>query len=727
MNVLTAQRRYGIEVDEAGKSLHPALLRAGVFWATWVALVACLMAARGIYLAWNWDLLHKFPAAKLLSALAIGLRFDASAAGFLCVVLLPIALVPLAVNTSRQRWNVYAGLLLALTLPLLVLTIADSELVRAVGRRTATSSLFLYGESDWRVSGIVRQFTALVVAGLALASVWTFLVLRGRRWVIDAEARTTLPRADSASSLIWSAGLLLVSAAVLTIAIRGGLTNAKPLGVVHTHPEPQLDNLALSTPFVLIKSLNSDKLPRMRFFANRRELLAHMNGAPIAPPLLQGSATATPPNVVVLVMESLSLGYMGEINGVPGYTPFLDELTHRSLFFPNAWANAMRSMEGIPAVIGGVPALGKEPLLGSSYAATQFAGLGTVLAQRGYDLAFFHAANRGSMYLDQFAARAGFTHYYAREDYPNPKDDDGAWGTFDEPYFQHVAQRIEQMRQPFGVVVFSLTAHHPFKVPPELADQFPDGPLPILKTIAYSDYALRRFFATVQTRPWFANTLFVITGDHGFLPYLPKYDNDLGRWRVPLILYQPGRTWPKADLRQPVAQIDIVPTIADLIGAPQGAHNLLAKSAFEPGERTVVLRRENSLFVVGAEHFLFYPLNGEAPQLYRIEDPGRQSPLSGREDIREHLTRRAQASLQYFNDGLLAGTLLEPAASSPLPGAANQPSDHGLEDASRAHAGADAHRHHPVLLLAPAQAVHQSGSADRAGGAKRMAERNSAP
>ncbi len=76
------------------------------------------------------------------------------------------------------------------------------------------------------------------------------------------------------------------------------------------------------------------------------------------------------------------------------------------------------------------------------------------------------------------------------------------------------------MRQPFAAAVFSLTAHHPFKVPAALADRLPDGPEPILKAIAYSDYALRRFFETAQTRPWYKDTLFVITADHGYLPYL---------------------------------------------------------------------------------------------------------------------------------------------------------------------------------------------------------------
>ena len=49
-----------------------------------------------------------------------------------------------------------------------------------------------------------------------------------------------------------------------------------------------------------------------------------------------------------------------------------------------------------------------------------------------------------------------------------------------------------------------------------------------------------------------------------------------------------------------------------------------------------------------------------------------------------------------------------------------------LEDARRAHAGADAHGHHAVLRLVPAHAVHDGRGADRAGGAERVAERDRA-
>src|SRR5262249_21708693 len=143
----------------------------------------------------------------------------------------------------------YAWILFALTLPMLVLQTVDSELARVVGRRTAVDSLFLYGESDWHFAGIARQFAPLVVAGVAVAMLWGLAVLRTRRWILDTELRTAASDRSLLRAAAWCGAFLLLSAAALTIAIRGGVTNVRPLSIVHTHPEPQLGNLALNTPF----------------------------------------------------------------------------------------------------------------------------------------------------------------------------------------------------------------------------------------------------------------------------------------------------------------------------------------------------------------------------------------------------------------------------------------------------------------------------------------------
>ena len=74
---------------------------------------------------------------------------------------------------------------------------------------------------------------------------------------------------------------------------------------------------------------------------------------------------------------------------------------------------------------------------------------------------------------------------------------------------------------------------------------------------------------------------------------------------------------------------------------------------------TVVLRAENSVFTVAAGYFLFYPLDGGEPQLYRIDDPERREPVTDHAELRQHLIQRTRANLEYFYNGLLDGTLLQ--------------------------------------------------------------------
>lgn len=82
------------------------------------------------------------------------------------------------------------------------------------------------------------------------------------------------------------------------------------------------------------------------------------------------------PNVVILILESFALEYMGtSVNASPGFTPFLDELSKRSLFFRHAFANGRRSIEGIAAIYAGIPSLMEEPFISSQFSANHFVGL----------------------------------------------------------------------------------------------------------------------------------------------------------------------------------------------------------------------------------------------------------------------------------------------------------------------------------------------------------------
>ena len=110
--------------------------------------------------------------------------------------------------------------------------------------------------------------------------------------------------------------------------------------------------------------------------------------------------------------------------------------------------------------------------------------------------------------------------------------------------------------------LFSASSHDPFVVPDKYQGRFPQGERPLQQCIAYTDYALKRFFEEASKQPWFENTLFVITADHVSQQIDPFYCTTLGNYCVPIILYAPGDpSLHGYDEERVVEQIDIMPTV----------------------------------------------------------------------------------------------------------------------------------------------------------------------
>lgn len=85
--------------------------------------------------------------------------------------------------------------------------------------------------------------------------------------------------------------------------------------------------------------------------------------------------------------------------------------------------------------------------------------------------------------------------------------------------------------------------------------------------IQYTDYAIKKYFETAKKQPWFNNTIFVFTGDHTNQIYYPEYEKAMNRFAVPLVFYSPNPEYQLKGENQEIAQqIDIYPTLADLIG-----------------------------------------------------------------------------------------------------------------------------------------------------------------
>ncbi|MBO9667691.1 MAG: LTA synthase family protein, partial [Bdellovibrio sp.] len=394
------------------------------------------------------------------------------------------------------------------------------------------------------------------------------------------------------------------------------------------------------------------------YYSDKDQMLAQLNGS-LTGSLLEGKRPKKPQNVVIIILESFGSEYLGPVNGV-SHTPFLDSLMAKSLVFENAYANGRRSIEGVAAVMAGIPALMSEPFISSHFTANYFLGMGTLLSQKKYSTSFFHGGHNGTMYFDSFMQSAGVEKYYGATEYGNNLDDDGVWGIWDEPFLQWMISKVDQVPQPFMTSVFTLSSHHPFKVPEKYAAQFPEGAIPILKTVGYTDLALKEFFATAEKKPWFKDTLFIITADHTSLHYRPEYQNEVGDYRIPLFFYHPSFQFPKVDTSMVVQQIDVLPTVLDFLGIAPKEENFLGSSVFIPGDKTAVTFNDGIYQLFAKDFRIRWAVGRGDPQMFAIADFNGEKSLLDPADRRDQLLNKLKATIQYFNEGMWDNKLYYP-------------------------------------------------------------------
>jgi phosphoglycerol transferase MdoB-like AlkP superfamily enzyme len=140
------------------------------------------------------------------------------------------------------------------------------------------------------------------------------------------------------------------------------------------------------------------------------------------------------------------------------------------------------------------------------------------------------------------------------------------WGVADEHLYDYALEQMDRdvaSGKPFLMHLMTTSNHTPFT--------FPDGRIDLGRgragAVKYSDWAVGRFIEQARSRPWFKDTLFVLVADHcasskGRTSLPPE------NYHIPAILYSPAHLAPHVDTRL-ASQIDIVPTVLDLLGLPE--------------------------------------------------------------------------------------------------------------------------------------------------------------
>ena len=566
-----------------------------------------------------------------------GLLFDTSAIVYTNALYVVLMIAVGAFSLKGQK--AFKWLYLTINGLALAINLGDAVYFQYTMRRTTTT---VFGEFS-------NEGNLGSIFGTEFINHW-YLVLLFAVVMWGLYKLYAMPRRKHAANL---ASLLLI--VPLSIAgMRGGFTTAvRPITVSNANQyaqHPADAALVLNTPFSLIRTIGKSVFVVPNYYQSNTEL------ASIYTPEHQTKAdTLVKKNVVVLIIESFGREYIGAFNKdleggrYKGYTPCIDSLIAQSTTFRYSFCNGRKSIDGMPSILSSIPMF-VEPFFLTPASMNDYTGLAGILGNEGYQTAFFHGAQNGSMGFEAFAKKTGFQRYYGRTEYEaahGTNDFDGTWAIWDEPFFQYYAEEMSKMQQPFMTAIFSASSHHPFAIPQQYKSQFPEEHLPIQKCIRYTDMALGKFFATARKQPWFSNTIFVLTSDHTNQSDHAEYQSDLGGFCSPIIIYDPSH--PEGQMEEKVAQqIDILPTILGMLGYQKPYMAFGIDVLNTPAEDTWAVNYLNGIYQYVKYGYVLQFDGKQTKGIYQLTDRLMQHNLKGKVPQQTQMERELKAIIQQY-------------------------------------------------------------------------------
>ncbi len=624
--------------------------------------------ARVVFLLENWGLYAEYiTGPHLLEIFRGGVMFDTTAILYTNALWVVMVLFPLHLKERRMYHLICKWTFIVINLMTLVMNLCDTVYFRYSARRT-TMTVFQEFENENNLGDIFLT---------EAISHWYFFVLAAIiGWGLWKCYQT--PRLDY-RQLDWKIYTPVVLLSLLAFVpfcvagMRGGWTrDIRPITVSNANnycDRPVETGIVLNTPFAFIRTIGHNNFEVREYFTSEEELVSLFN--PIHMPEEKGDSVKPfkKKNVVVIIIESFGREYIGAYNkhipGYNGYTPFTDSLlANGALTFTHSYCNGRKSIDGMPSILSSIPMF-VEPFFLSPYSVNNVSGIADCLNGKGYETAFFHGAERGSMGFMAFARATKFKDYYGREDFNadsrtrGDEDFDGWWGISDEPFMQYFSMKMSEMKQPFMTALFTLSSHHPFRVPEPYKDVFkeenPD--MPIYKVIRYTDMALQHFFASAKKQPWYENTIFAITSDHTNQPHFEEYKTDIGGFCSPVIFFDPSGEMGSGMVDAIAQQTDIMPTILEHLGYDQPYLTFGVDLLNTPAEETWAVNYLNGIYQY-VKHGHLLQFDGEkTTAVYSLDDRLMKNNVIGQLPQQAQMELELKAIIQQYMERMTENRL----------------------------------------------------------------------
>lgn len=308
-------------------------------------------------------------------------------------------------------------------------------------------------------------------------------------------------------------------------------------------------------------------------------------------------------NVVIVMMESVRASSTPMHVAGLASMPFLARLSAEGMSVRDMSAVVPRTAGAWMAVVGGQYPLTNEGTAEWSRENAKkprIRGLAHALREQGYATGFFTPTHLGLLNEIEVVKALGFETIRSERDFRRGEESRvGYMGAPDEVMVEPIVQWAASARQhgqPFFAAIMTNIGHHPYTLPEgwvrrsyavessgvESSDQRHQS---YLNCLSYIDGVLEHLLAELKRADVLQDTIFVFVGDHGQFfgehamnqVFNALYDEGV---HVPATVYAPGDARVKGVVEGARQQVDIVPTIADLLGFAIEGARLPGKSMF---------------------------------------------------------------------------------------------------------------------------------------------------
>jgi arylsulfatase A-like enzyme len=321
------------------------------------------------------------------------------------------------------------------------------------------------------------------------------------------------------------------------------------------------------------------------------------------------------PHVIFLELESFRAANVGILGGKLPASPNFDRLSQEGILFTEFYANGVRPPRAdIASLFGILPNYApREVQVTNSNLA--LIGLPDILRRNGYQCAFMYGSSLEFDNLGNFAKHHGFEFVQGiddlRREYPTAARN--SWGIHDEYLLHHLATWLEKQDaagHPSFVFAKTTSNRQPYQTPPAFKAPHFDVPADgeyahFLGTFSYTDACLGAFMKMLRDRGLDKKTIVFVYADHG-MPMGEHFDNYSAtnylyeeNLRIPFLILAPGRIDKPTSISAIGSQVDLLPTLMDLLNLTGVNHSLGSSLMREVPSRSVYFNNPFGMQYVG--------------------------------------------------------------------------------------------------------------------------------